>query len=147
MTTTEYMIYDYLKQNCVGMSHAIPMRELGELYNMSGREIRQAIENIKRFKLGYTVIGSTDDGWFIPLSHEREIATAKYKQTAMSMIESQVANDPQTLNDFYILLNQLRDKYPAPCQNQTQATFDNQPRKDVNYVGDKYLGGLFGVEE
>ena len=70
----------------------------------------------------------------------------KYKQTAMSMIESQVANDPQTLNDFYILLNQLRDKYPAPCQNQTQATFDNKPRKDVNYVGDKYLGGLFGVE-
>jgi hypothetical protein len=70
----------------------------------------------------------------------------------MSFVENQVANDPATLNDFYVLLNELKVKYPAPTQGQIQATFDGKKKEDVNYVGDKYaqdrkIGGIFAVEE
>jgi len=150
MTGREWGIYEDLKTNHTGLARAVSYDELCEKHFMSDREMREAIEHIKRFKPGYTVIGSTDDGIFIPLRHERALATAKYKATAMSFVENQVANDPETLSDFYVLLNELAKKYPAPSQGQMQATF-NGKREDVNYVGDKYaedrkLGGIFAVD-
>ena len=150
MTGRELDIYLDLTRNHTGLARAVSYDELCQKHFMSDREMREAIEHIKRYKPSYTVIGSTDDGIFIPLRHERVLATAKYKQTAMSFVENQVANDPATLNDFYVLLNELALKYPAPAQGQMQAPFSGK-REDVNYVGDKYakdreIGGIFAVE-
>ena len=151
MTGYEWEIYNYLKGYHVGSHKAISYEELCDKFQMNDREMRESIERIKRFKFSFVVIGSSDNGIFIPTRQERAMATAKYKQTAMSYVENQVANDPATLNDFYVLLNELKEKYPAPVQGQVQASFDGNKKEDVNYVGDKYLkdkqiGGLFAVE-
>lgn len=137
LTTTEWRIYNYLTTWCLGEASAVRMDYLAEQFDISAREVREAIKNITVKKTGYTMIAAGATGYYIPKKDEIVKANAMLKARVESAIERLIANDPTSTNWLYTLITELKEKHPGPPQGQIQAEI-NDKRRDVNYTAERY---------
>jgi len=137
LTTIEWRIYLHLTTWCLGEENAVSMAKLADSFDVTEREVREAIKNITIKKTGYTMIAAGAKGYYIPKEDEVAKANAMLRSRVESAIERLIANDPTSTNWLYTLITEIKAKYPAPPQGQIQAAF-NGPRKDVNYTAEKY---------
>lgn len=137
LTTEEWMIYAFLKENCLGEQNAIHMKELAVRSNMSERKVRQTISNITIYKPGYTIIAANHKGYYIPTEEERKNANAMLKSRVKGAIERMIANDPEQVNWLYGYITEMKKNYDNPPQNQMKLPL-NGKSEDVNYTADKY---------
>jgi hypothetical protein len=142
LTTVEWQVYEYLKDNCISEKNAISMRSLGQRFYLSDRDVRQVIKNISEKKSGKLIVASNNNGYFIPFDEtETTKALSMLKSRLKGSLERYVALNPSDTNWLYSLLSELKEKYDTPPQNQTVIKF-NGHEKDVNYYGKKYTKQL-----
>jgi len=137
LTTEEWNIYSFLKENCLGEQNAIHMKDLAVVANMSERKVRQSISNITVYKPGYTIIAANNKGYYIPTEEERKNANGMLKSRVKGAIERMIANDPEQVNWLYGYITDIKHRYDNPPQNQMKLPL-NGKAEDVNYTADKY---------
>lgn len=137
LTTEEWNIYSFLKENCLGEQNAIHMKDLAVVANMSERKVRQSISNITVYKPGYTIIAANNKGYYIPTEEERKHANGMLKSRVKGAIERMIANDPEQVNWLYGYITDIKHRYDSPPQNQMKLPL-NGKAEDVNYTADKY---------
>ncbi len=137
LTSLEWEVYNYLKQNCMGEKSAIGMKQLAENFWVSDRGLRQMIKNITESKVISTIIASGSKGYYIPLNEQESIkANAMLKSRLEGALRRYYANNPSNRHWVYNLLKELDEEYETPPQNQTVIKFNGQ-ENDINYFGNR----------
>ena len=137
LTSLEWQVYRYLKENCMGEKNAIGMKYLAETFWLGERDLRQMIKNITESKVIHTIIASSSKGYYIPLNEQESIkANAMLKSRLEGALRRYYGNNPNDRHWIYNLLKELDEQYEAPPQNQTVIKFNGQ-EKDINYFGDR----------
>lgn len=139
LTSLHYHVYDYLKQYCIGKDNAIGMNDLAETMFVSDREIRQTIKDLVEKKQGFTMIVSCAKGYYIPLDEQESTqAHNMIKSRLKGALTRYVASNPTDVNWIFTLLNELKQEYDTPPQNQSVIPFNKGQKENVNWYGKEY---------
>jgi len=111
----EVKMADFLENNDCFIENPISMRELSTVFNISERDVREAIENI--ILSGRLVIGNINGYWLARNKREIKIANSMNKARTKKSIERMIANRGD-INWLFPFLKELNDKYQFVSDNQ-----------------------------
>ena len=138
MTTRQHEILNFLKNFCLGKKNAIRMKELAVMFDVSDREIREEIKEIRKLKPSHLIIASSSKGYYIPFEEEVSEANKMLLNRWLGATETLLANDGRLIKLLFWKLDQMKDELDTPLQSQTVMQF-NGWEKDINYYADKYF--------
>ena len=137
LTSLEWQVYNYLKQNHVGQERKISMENLALRFDVSKRDVRQIIYNIVVSSEVDTIVAMVSGGYYIPKDEEEAL---KSNQTLEKRIKSSLtryyANSIENRDWIYNFIRELEEKYSVAPQNQTVIKFGGY-EKDINHFGER----------
>lgn len=123
LTDLEKSIYLYLLENSVGKKNSIPADKLCVIFNLSERDLRHCITNLRLSDEITRSIGSCNLGYFIPEINED--GNAMLRNRALASLKIYLKNSGAgAIKVVYDFLNQWKS-YDAnkPNSNQEELPF------------------------
>lgn len=94
-----YRIYDYLKDNCVSEENAIQGRDLSARFDITERQLRTIIHEIRNSGELTRIILSSNKGYFMATEEEFERANRRLENQARSLLKVSYANRKKAAKD------------------------------------------------
>lgn len=94
-----YRIYDYLNDNCVSEENAIQGRDLSARFDITERQLRTIIHEIRNSGELTRIILSSNKGYFMATEEEFERANRRLENQARSLLKVSYANRKKAAKD------------------------------------------------
>lgn len=144
LSSIEWDIINYLKDNHVGYENAITGSELSNIFNVARVTLRHYIRNIRKHH--DLIIGSDiEKGYYIPLQVEKDQALQYAENKTLSELETRVRQNPIFALKAYKKLNETLKTVDKAQQGQFKMKLSGYENETVNYFGDKYRDVKFKI--
>lgn len=94
-----YSLYKCLKENHTGEENAISAKNLGELFGISERALRELISEIRESSVLQLVVGSSVRGYYVCREEEFSAMNNRLKSAAFSLLKVAYANERKAAKD------------------------------------------------
>lgn len=138
LSTMQWEILNYLKENAIGKENAIFGVVLASEFGLTDKMLRYHISRIREHS--DLVIGSSVKlGYYIPLQKEFK-ESIKYQQNrALNTLRRNAKHDHNFILKAYKILNDVARSLDHVSQGQLKMQFNGWENEEVNFFGDKYV--------
>lgn len=138
LTTLDYQILNYMKENCVGEKNATFGRIIATHFNISMEWFRKRITNIRKYS-GIVIATNPNKGYYIPLMNEWEQGKEYADRKFLSEMESRIRSDRKFVNVIYKEIDRIKNSTDYIEQDQSQMKLTGYENDYYNKFGDKYV--------
>ena len=139
LRSLEWRVLDFLKKYALGKDNAISGKSLMlqfDLGNTAG--VRKIIKSIRTSNISNTIIGSNNNGYFIPYHDEYAKSVSLMLNKTLSMIETMVAIMPSSESILHKAIGYYYKNVEKVVEGQMQIQFNGWEREIIRKYAEKY---------
>lgn len=139
LSSLDYRVLKYLKEYALGKENAVSGETIKEYFGLgSTAEVRKIIKNIRISNVVNTIIGSNNNGYFIPYKYEYVKAVSLMLNRAISSVETIIYMMPSSAEILHKFIGDLYKRVEKSVEGQTQMRFNDWEQEVLRKFAEKY---------